>query len=45
MIINYELVGALIARGRLGVVLKFHPVFADLREQPDYEQLLTDYKA
>ncbi len=41
----FQTLRELLKRGRLSVWLKFDPVFAELREQPEYGQLLADYKA
>ena len=41
----FEILRERLERGRLGAVLKFDPVLAELREQPEYIQLFADYNA
>ena len=41
----FHILRKLVKDGRLGAGLEIDPVFAELREQPEYAQLLADYEA
>ena len=41
----FEILRQLLERGRLGIDLQFSPLLAELREQPEYAQLVADYEA
>ena len=41
----FQILRELLGRGRLGIDLQFSPLLAELREQPEYAQLVADYEA